>query len=397
MSERMVAQPSGEERSIGRYITRSLYNIYAAIIVISVISFFIGIYYGDSFRPLVTVPVILILINAYFVEKRLVRTPPLMIFILLGLTMVVIAGRFVFDFRTIPLYLTDCLFGIVLGLCGQLMLRSFAPSMVDVNQNRSAKTLFVSFSLAISLYLIIFILQYYLGLAFDAAPPARFDRGFSVPMEMDIMMEQLTCVIVGALLPTAAFQIVGNSSIHRRTMKVLDSSLVVDIDEYERTEIERAIKSGESEVVEYKSTLKTDLQTGKAEDRIERTVLMTIVAFLNSKGGVLLIGVADDGAVLGLDESFDNRDRALLHLTNMIKVHIGHEFFSFISYRVTEYNGKDVMRVVCTKSTGPVFLKEWPQESFIVRSGASSLVLEGTNMLNYVDNHFKKRRVGKGV
>lgn len=43
---------------------------------------------------------------------------------------------------------------------------------------------------------------------------------------------------------------------------------------------------------------------------MEKAVLKTLVAFLNSKGGTLLIGVADDGTVIGVDEdSFETVTR----------------------------------------------------------------------------------------
>ena len=52
---------------------------------------------------------------------------------------------------------------------------------------------------------------------------------------------------------------------------------------------------------------------------MEKAVLKTIVAFLNSDGGNLLIGVADDGAIIGADvASFDNKDKMGLHLSNLI-------------------------------------------------------------------------------
>jgi predicted HTH transcriptional regulator len=117
-----------------------------------------------------------------------------------------------------------------------------------------------------------------------------------------------------------------------------------------------------------------------------------LVAFLNSRGGTLLIGVADDGTIVGIDESkFESRDRVNLHLTNLLATHIGNEFLPFITFRLSDYQGKGIMRVVCRKSDSPVFLKEGKQETFFVRSGSSSIELHGMDTLNYVDNRFKRR------
>ena len=48
-------------------------------------------------------------------------------------------------------------------------------------------------------------------------------------------------------------------------------------------------------------------------------VLKTIAAFLNAEGGDLLIGVADDKTVTGIEaDRFDNDDRFLLHLSHVV-------------------------------------------------------------------------------
>ena len=63
------------------------------------------------------------------------------------------------------------------------------------------------------------------------------------------------------------------------------------------------IKRGESKTLEFKSTLRWNLRRRTAEDDkcITHAVLKTIAAFLNTEGGDLLIGVADDGSIVGID------------------------------------------------------------------------------------------------
>ncbi|MGW8272886.1 MAG: RNA-binding domain-containing protein, partial [Thermodesulfovibrionales bacterium] len=55
------------------------------------------------------------------------------------------------------------------------------------------------------------------------------------------------------------------------------------------------IQGGESETVEFKSTLRVNLKTGKPGKEVELAWLKTVVAFMNTRGGVLLIGVGDAG------------------------------------------------------------------------------------------------------
>ncbi len=59
---------------------------------------------------------------------------------------------------------------------------------------------------------------------------------------------------------------------------------------------------GEDAHLEYRSTFRWDLRAAAVSKVMETAVLKTVAAFLNSReGGTLLVGVADDGRVLGLE------------------------------------------------------------------------------------------------
>lgn len=88
--------------------------------------------------------------------------------------------------------------------------------------------------------------------------------------------------------------------------------------------IDDIIAIGESSEVEFKSTLRVNLHTGGKDPKIELAALKTIAGFLNTKGGILTIGVADDGTPLGIDaDDFGNEDKMSLHLVNLIKDRMG--------------------------------------------------------------------------
>ena len=91
------------------------------------------------------------------------------------------------------------------------------------------------------------------------------------------------------------------------------------------------IRDGETEQVEFKSTLRTNIHTRQPDKNIVMSALKTVVAYLNSDGGTLLIGVGDDGSVTGVEVGeFDNKDRLYLYFTGLLKKHIGNEFRAFI-------------------------------------------------------------------
>jgi len=171
------------------------------------------------------------------------------------------------------------------------------------------------------------------------------------------------------------------------------NSNAMGIEEDEIKEVTALITAGESDIVEFKSTLRINLQTGEKDKRMEKAALKTIVAFLNSNGGTLLVGVADDGKILGADEkSFDNRDKMNLHITNLLSSQIGDEFIPFIRFRSIEFGDKVVLRFTCKATLSPVFLKDNGAELYFVRSGPSSVELTGVDLIKYVNNRGKLRK-----
>ena len=91
------------------------------------------------------------------------------------------------------------------------------------------------------------------------------------------------------------------------------------------------IEEGEGLFIEFKETLRYDARKGEISKELEKMVLKTIVAFLNADGGTLLIGVSDDGKVLGLDNDYKtltkkNKDGFENHLNMLVKIMIGLTF-----------------------------------------------------------------------
>lgn len=146
------------------------------------------------------------------------------------------------------------------------------------------------------------------------------------------------------------------------------------------------IDNGEDGESEFKSTMRWNLKSNKLGKEIELAWLKTVVAFLNSNGGILLIGVEDDGKIVGMEaDNFQNDDKCLLHFNNLVKQHIGLEFSRFIHFEIKRVFGQQIFIVECIKSTDPVFLKNSKDESFYVRSGPSSIKLSISEALKYIN------------
>jgi hypothetical protein len=152
----------------------------------------------------------------------------------------------------------------------------------------------------------------------------------------------------------------------------------------------RVIGNGEGNKLEFKSTLRTNLHTSKPDKRIEHAVMKTIVAYLNSDGGCLLVGVADDGTILGIEaDNFQNNDKFNRHFTNMFGRDIGNEFLPYIKAELVKVKEKFVLKVDCNPSDKPVFLKEAGEEEFYIRSSAATIEISGSKLIDYINSRFK--------
>lgn len=150
------------------------------------------------------------------------------------------------------------------------------------------------------------------------------------------------------------------------------------------------IRRGESKKLEFKSTLRMNLISGKTDWNIEHAVLKTIVAYLNTDGGILLVGVSNSGEVLGIkNDGFQSEDRFLLHFKQLIKQHIGLNYAPMIEYTLVPVNGKKILEIDCRKSDKAVFLKpDKNDEEFYIRIGPSSERLTGSKLIEYVNRQY---------
>lgn len=151
------------------------------------------------------------------------------------------------------------------------------------------------------------------------------------------------------------------------------------------------IAQGENDLVEFKSTIRTNLHTGKPGKEIELAWLKSVVAFCNTEGGTILIGVHDHGNILGLDaDLFQNDDKCLLHVQNLIGEHVGVEYLSYVRFSLLSIDDKKILTVQCIPLKRIMLLKNSGKEQFYVRSGPSSIELPMSKVLEYVNDRNKK-------
>lgn len=156
-----------------------------------------------------------------------------------------------------------------------------------------------------------------------------------------------------------------------------------------QTDLYDLIGRGEGTHLEFKSTMRTNLHTGKPDKEIELAWLKGVAAFLNSEGGILLIGVADNGEVLGLAaDGFANDDKFRLHFKNLINQHLGPEYTRLLRFDLFQLADRQIAAVECERADTPVFLRYKQRETFLIRSGPSNIELPISRALSYINARF---------
>ncbi len=158
---------------------------------------------------------------------------------------------------------------------------------------------------------------------------------------------------------------------------------------------EELIKRGESKTLEFKSTLRWSIKEDRRDDEgVTHAVLKTIAAFLNTEGGDLLIGVADDGTIVGIErDRLESDDKFMRHLAQVVRNGLGDRSGTCIDSKTQVVHDKTVCVVSCQRSPEPVFLKWKGMETtaegdFFVRSGPGTVKLPPESAREYIRTRF---------
>ncbi len=158
------------------------------------------------------------------------------------------------------------------------------------------------------------------------------------------------------------------------------------------------LAGGESQTVEFKSTARWNVHTNQADKKMEHVITKTVCGFLNGEGGTLLIGVDDEGHVVGLGADMQtlgskaNRDGYELFLRQHLDNNLSIQTAAVVRIRFDQVDDNDVCLVSVAASGKPVFAKpreggQGPTE-FWVRIGNATKQQHGDDMIEYRDNHW---------
>ena len=163
--------------------------------------------------------------------------------------------------------------------------------------------------------------------------------------------------------------------------------------------LEDMIEDGESNELEFKASLRTNYPEGDINKKLEQVIMKSVAAFNNGEGGVLLIGVNDDGEIVGLEHDCTSlhgtKDEFELHLRGLLSSAFGTTFaIGNVKITFPEVKGIEICRIDITPGHEPKYLKVADKhghktDKLFVRSGNSSQEVPLVEISSYIDSRFK--------
>jgi hypothetical protein len=154
------------------------------------------------------------------------------------------------------------------------------------------------------------------------------------------------------------------------------------------------IKNGEDENLEFKSSLRYDYRQQKPNKSLEGVIVKTLAGFMNTRGGSLLIGVADDGSILGLEADYNtlhrkDSDGYTQLITSLISEKMGTPACRLIRILFHKHEGKEVCRIIVMPSPVPVYAKEDRQVHFFVRTASGTREMDVQEAMTFIKLRWK--------
>lgn len=158
--------------------------------------------------------------------------------------------------------------------------------------------------------------------------------------------------------------------------------------------IRRLIAEHENSRVEFKSSARWNYKKGGRDTEMEFEVIRTVAGFQNTKGGKLLIGVDDDGEVLGLENDYKvtpkgNSDGLALWLTTFFINALGKTEAMGVDVSFANIDDNEVCLIDVQPSPTPVFInipKSKIEAEFYVRMNNQTRRLTTAEVLQYQTN-----------
>ena len=159
---------------------------------------------------------------------------------------------------------------------------------------------------------------------------------------------------------------------------------------------EEMIAKGESESVEFKSSLRYDHVTHAVNKELAKVVAKTICGFMNSTGGYLFIGISDDGKSAGIEYDISiltkkSVDGFLSAFYQTVADMIGKEFCQYVHPEVLDIKDKKICCIRVDMSGKAAWLADGNSFTLFIRVGNSTRPLNPKEANDYVLSRFNAK------
>ncbi len=195
---------------------------------------------------------------------------------------------------------------------------------------------------------------------------------------------------IGAILGLISVGIYG--ALHKHLSRI--EQLKVEL----QKDLMSIVAKGEGPLLEFKSSFRWDFEQSRINRNLETIVLKTLAGFLNSShGGTLLIGIADNGEVIGLEQDFKtlkkpNQDGFEQSIMTAVSTQLGADLCSYIHVLFHATEGKQVCRLLVTPAPRPVFLQQNGAPKLFVRTGGATRDLNIQEALEYYQIRWQREK-----
>jgi len=153
------------------------------------------------------------------------------------------------------------------------------------------------------------------------------------------------------------------------------------------------IASGENQSVEFKASLQWDYRQETRNKDLHEPIMKNLAAYMNTVGGALLVGVDDDGQILGLEPDYKtmgkkDSDGFELNFNNSFNKMIGAENRQYVGVSFHTFEEKEICVLRTMPADDPVFLTHKGEEKFYIRTGNSSQPLTVSKATHYIQTRF---------
>jgi len=172
------------------------------------------------------------------------------------------------------------------------------------------------------------------------------------------------------------------------------NSLIFQLEKELEKNLPVLLKNKEDDTLEFKSSFRFDYKQLKVNKALESVITKTLAGFMNTMGGSLLIGVADDGSVLGLENDYNtlsrkDRDGFTQLLTSTISDKMGVPACRLVRILFHEHDGKDVCRIIVLPSPVPIYVTEDKQAHLFVRTASGTREMDVQEALIFIKERFR--------